>query len=102
MKKLYSKAKISIHLTVILHKKDKFGIQLYTICSDLLPPLFVYFVARSSTVPSLSVAKSIRLPLALGAAESRDGMTTKQRSSNVCIRDVKRAAYTPTDMSTLC
>ncbi len=45
---------------------------------DFLPPLFISFVARSSTVQSLTVAKSIRLPL--GAAESRDGMTTKQRS----------------------
>ncbi len=35
---------------------------------DFLPPLFIYFVARGSTVPSLTVpsltvAKTIRLPL---------------------------------------
>ncbi len=47
---------------------------------DFLPPLFISFVAQSSTVQSLTVAKSIRSRLPLGAAESRDAMTTNQRS----------------------
>ncbi len=47
---------------------------------DFLPPLFISFVARSSTVPSLTVAKSIRSPLTAWSTWSRDGMTTKQSS----------------------
>ncbi len=56
----------------------------------------------------LNASCYMHIPLALGAAESRDGMTTKQRSRERAAMfmhtslEVKRADYTPTDMSTLC
>ncbi len=64
----------------MLHKKDKFGIQLYTICTiwRIHSSPFHFFCSLEFYVPSLTVAKSIRSPL--GAAASRDGMTTNQRS----------------------
>ncbi len=69
----------------------------YALCEGF-PPLFISFVARSS-IPSIYL-------LALGAAESRDGMTTNQRSRGgavICLhtRNEKNGIYTNRHVYTL-